>query len=438
MTCLDGSTKSLTIELSTSPTAQADWTVHYGRKNADGFAEVNVHGATNNTAEVTMVPSPAEGEVLSIRDITVFNNDNSAITFKIRLFEGATSRVIYAETLDSQEAWSSLAQKGRDGEAGATGTVNAASGLILDTSSAPNTVADQGAIYVNSNELFFRKANNAQPFKISAQREVLTADRTYYVRTDGNDSNDGLADTAGGAFLTWQAAIDKYASTVDHAGYSVTIQAGQSSTTFSLSSGLKLKKGIGKGLLILDLNGGTLQGSAGNLVSEGLIVADNVRDIIVKDATTMHASAWGTWAWHIQASFASQLILENHNFGATSNDSFGGHILAELNAIVYLSTSYNISGGGTGTYHILSRDDAIVQTPNQATVNITNTPPFLTFTEIQGAKVRSFQTNYSGSVATGCKKYNISGNGVLNVFGMGINIFPGSVAGTTATGGIVI
>lgn len=43
---------------------------------------------------------------------------------------------------------------------------------------------------------------------LGAGKEVVTSARTYYVRTDGDDNNDGLSNTSGGAWLTVQHALD--------------------------------------------------------------------------------------------------------------------------------------------------------------------------------------------------------------------------------------
>jgi hypothetical protein len=54
-------------------------------------------------------------------------------------------------------------------------------------------------------------------------RKLLTQNTSYYVRTDGSDSNDGTANTAGGAWLTLQHAYDWIADNLDFGGYEVTL-----------------------------------------------------------------------------------------------------------------------------------------------------------------------------------------------------------------------
>jgi len=73
-------------------------------------------------------------------------------------------------------------------------------------------------------------------------REVLTADRTYFVRADGNDANTGLVDSAGGGFLTATKALS-VAAALDCGIYNLTIQV----RTGTFTAPIVLPRMIGSG-----------------------------------------------------------------------------------------------------------------------------------------------------------------------------------------------
>ncbi|WP_340034044.1 hypothetical protein [Paenibacillus sp. FSL H3-0302] len=74
---------------------------------------------------------------------------------------------------------------------------------------------------------------NGKP-NLDTTPQQTTADITYYVRTDGSDSNNGLANTAAGAFKTITKAISFIPQIVNHA-VTVNVAAGTYSEVISLS-----------------------------------------------------------------------------------------------------------------------------------------------------------------------------------------------------------
>jgi len=91
--------------------------------------------------------------------------------------------------------------------------------------------------------------------------EQLTAPRTLYVRADGNDNNDGSANTSGSAFLTIQAAVNA-AYRLDFNGNNVTIQVNAGTYTSPVVTNAPF------------LNGGQLGGSL--LIKGDLTTPSNV------------------------------------------------------------------------------------------------------------------------------------------------------------------
>ena len=262
---------------------------------------------------------------------------------------------------------------------------------------------------------------------LSVPREVLTAARTYYVRTDGSDSNNGLANTSGGAFLTIQKAIN-VAVALDLSIYDVTIQIGAG--TYSVSGGNELKSIVGSGKIIIVGDETTpanvvitQTGSPTN--SQGCFYAFGVKGLY--SLRGMKLTSATSPGYGINISGGSRVEFQNINFGAITSYQ----VRVVDGATLEVTGNYTISGGALG--HIVV-SSGVVRCQSR-TITLSGTPAFsgqfASATAI-GYFVASSLT-FSG-LATG-PRYSATLNGVINTAGGGPSYFPGDSSGSTATGG---
>lgn len=243
--------------------------------------------------------------------------------------------------------------------------------------------------------------------KTLARREVLTANRAYYVATTGSDSNDGL--TSGTAFLTIQKAAN-VAATLDLSGFSVTINVGAG--TFASPS-------------LTSLTGGSafISGAGSTTILDGRISADGIigrwNAVNVKIQSTQFAAVYAR-----QGAIYFGAGIE---FGTCT----GAQCYALADGYIQFNNSYAISGGGT--YHLRADGGAIFA--EGITVTLTGTPTFSgAFAIAQNTGQLYVGGNtYSGS-ATGIR-YNVSAVSVIRTYGAGASYLPGDTAGVTSTGG---
>lgn len=255
-------------------------------------------------------------------------------------------------------------------------------------------------------------------------RERLTADRTYYVRTDGNDSNTGLVNTAGGAFLTIQKAVDVISGTLDLSIYSCLVQV----VAGTYAAAVELKKYLSAGgtvaikgdettpanVLISTTNVSCFTG----LIGSGVWVLSGVK---------MHTTTAGA---AIRAASGAFIQYKLCDFGACA----WAHIYALSGGTVMAIGNYAISGGGFA--HWVTENNGYIQCIGY-TITVTGTPAFsqsFLATDRGLGVFEIYSITFLGS-ATG-KRYNVVNNSYAFVNGAGANYLPGNVAGTTATGGL--
>ncbi len=252
----------------------------------------------------------------------------------------------------------------------------------------------------------------------SGGRETLSADRTYYVRTNGNNANNGLTNTPGGAFLTIQRAIDA-AAALDTSIYNVTITV--AAGTYAEALALKSLLGPGKLSIIGDIatptNVVVAPASGAAVTASGpMLCALRGLSLVASLTTTIAASAGARIEIGNLKFNASTLyhlsVLDGASVSVVATYTIGGNAYAHL----YVGLGGRFSAGSL-------------------TITLTGSPAFgFAFAAAFLVGVIQFaSTVFSGS-ATGAR-YNVYANGTIFTFGQSSTFLPGSSAGSTASGG---
>ena len=253
----------------------------------------------------------------------------------------------------------------------------------------------------------------------TARWSTISQSIAFYVRSNGDDYNSGLENTAAGAFLTLQKAIDvatQYVETNAAGTVNIYINGG---TPYA---GATAHCTSGNGQI-------NINGPAQLLASDG-------------DALTVRGNGarWGLVDIEFRTTTSGHgLRVTNGAYAAVSScdfsDCVSGHVLADNNGVADMSDARFLLGtpgdslraeaGGVITYV----GDIYVGTSVTIGGAFVSSRRGLGLVDISGVTT---VTNPGGMTG---KRYSMVGNSVCYSNGKATTFLPGTIAGTTATGG---
>ena len=257
---------------------------------------------------------------------------------------------------------------------------------------------------------------------LTQTREKLTAARNYYVRIDGSDANNGLTNTAGGAFLTLQKAADTIWNTIDTRGFTVTVNIANGTFGRIWLTGM-------------NVGGGLIQ-FIGNVSTPASVVLNNVSDggdaVVLRNGAIISLSGvkFATAGMGVSVFTSSVLSLSAFEMGACL-----AHFVVEDQGIVNINGNYTISGAAAWHCHL--RHGGFLYAHN-GVATVVGTPAFTYyFWGMSENAIADFKDFTFAGAATG-QRHNIhSGSVVKTARGSyEVNFFPGSTAGSLGGNGV--
>lgn len=290
----------------------------------------------------------------------------------------------------------------------------------------PSVVDGRPVVWSGTSGNAVRTGTQADAVAALGIRENLLSTRTYYVRTDGSDSNTGLVDSAGGAFLTIQKAIDVAFNAIDQRGLDVDIQVRDGTYAPFVLDGQLKQQGTGK--LTVKGNNAT----PANVIITGTLANDESGVVDVRRGAVMQVQDMElrtvTTGSCLYAKQGATILFQNIRFGACAHN----HIFASVGGFIQAVGNYSIVG--SAATHIWANANAEVRIQNR-TITLTGTPAFsAAFAWADYGGVATLNANTWSGAATG-SRFACKNLGVIVVNG-GLNGLPGNASGFAQYGGV--
>jgi hypothetical protein len=255
---------------------------------------------------------------------------------------------------------------------------------------------------------------------LTPYRTALTANTTYYVRTDGSDSNTGLANTSGGAFLTLAKAMT-VAGALDCLSYQLTISVQAGTFTAPVS----LPRVVGALPPIL-----TGVGSTTFISITGPSPA--VQNIAGTPWIVQNMKLASTAGDGLHTELGGSIQFQGIEFGACGGN---GHIVAYAQSTIKCLGNYSISGSSLSHFQCVGYIDCANFTVTFL-ANVSFGTAFA-YAATPNGYLRGQSNTYSlGSFTVTGPRYFAQWNALLFTGSAGATYFPGSTAGSTLSGGI--
>ena len=262
--------------------------------------------------------------------------------------------------------------------------------------------------------------------QISIAREILTGNRTYFVRTDGNDSNTGEEDNSWSAWKTATHGAEWISENLDFGPYQVTLKVGDGTYGPLLIGNVVGSSGAGLSIVGNHDYPGNVIFSATGTHAVTVYYANQVSGNVFLDGFKVTTSGSGSGLYIA----GTKVKLGKIEYGSCA----AYHMNIVENSYAWIVDDYTISGSALS--HWMANNNVGIQAAGR-TITITGTPSFTAFAEAHYCSNIMFNgATFVGS-ATG-KRFVSDSNSNIDSFAGGISALPGNVAGSTYNGGVYI